>query len=67
MTSLSGESNKVYNNDKYNCSLPALIGDWRAKWHGSDPAFPFGVIQLGTDVDNGGVTIRLLGLEDCAV
>ena len=53
-----GESNKVYNNEKYNCSLPALIGDWRAKWRGSDPIFPFGVVQLGTDVDNGGVTIR---------
>ena len=61
----SGESNKNYNNDKYNCSLPALVGDWRAKWRASsDPAFPFGLIQLGTDVDNGGVTIRLdLGLD----
>ena len=57
---LTGESNKNYNNDKYNCSLPALVGDWRDKWRASsDPTFPFGIIQLGTDVDNGGVTIRL--------
>ena len=54
---LIGESNK-YNYEKYNCSLPALITDWRSKWHGSDPIFPFGAVQLGTDVENGGVIIR---------
>ncbi|XP_046862057.1 sialate O-acetylesterase-like [Xenia sp. Carnegie-2017] len=35
----------------YNCTFPAMINDWRAKWYAStqnntDPQFPFGFVQL---------------------
>ncbi|XP_046850449.1 sialate O-acetylesterase-like [Xenia sp. Carnegie-2017] len=35
----------------YECSFPAMINDWRAKWHistqhNTDPQFPFGFVQL---------------------
>ena len=35
----------------YNCSFPAMISDWRSKWHAatgglSDAVFPFGFVQL---------------------
>ena len=36
----------------YNCTFPAMINDWRAKWYAStqnntDPQFPFGFVQVG--------------------
>ena len=39
--------------DGYNCTFPAMIADWRAKWHEgthgqTDPAFPFGFVQLNS-------------------
>ncbi|XP_059186870.1 sialate O-acetylesterase-like [Centropristis striata] len=49
-----GEANTYYHQDKYNCSFPAMIGDWRMAFHqGSGgetaPDFPFGFVQLSTD------------------
>lgn len=37
--------------DGYNCTFPAMIDDWRAKWGQetgglTDPQFPFGFVQL---------------------
>ncbi|XP_056112443.1 sialate O-acetylesterase [Rhinichthys klamathensis goyatoka] len=48
-----GEANANYNRDKYNCSFPAMIDDWRMAFHeGSDGQtaldFPFGFVQLST-------------------
>ncbi|XP_056622150.1 sialate O-acetylesterase [Triplophysa dalaica] len=48
-----GEANSGYNRDKYNCSFPAMIDDWRMAFHqGSEGQtaidFPFGFVQLGT-------------------
>jgi sialate O-acetylesterase len=45
--------------DGYNCTFPAMIADWRAKWHEStggqtDPQFPFGIVQLNS-IGNGTV------------
>ena len=44
-----GEANAGYTN--YNCTFPAMIDDWRAKWYTSsyentDPMFPFGFVQV---------------------
>ncbi|XP_041850929.1 sialate O-acetylesterase isoform X2 [Melanotaenia boesemani] len=48
-----GEANADYHQDKYNCSFPAMIDDWRKAFHqGSQEQtahdFPFGFIQLDT-------------------
>ncbi|KAE8295520.1 Sialate O-acetylesterase [Larimichthys crocea] len=48
-----GESNTNYNQDKYSCSFPAMIDDWRMAFHegsGGQTAddFPFGFVQLST-------------------
>ncbi|TNM93463.1 hypothetical protein fugu_001639 [Takifugu bimaculatus] len=48
-----GESNANYHQDKYNCSFPAMIDDWRMAFHrgsGGNTAadFPFGFVQLST-------------------
>lgn len=48
---LPGESNTFYNTDKYNCSFPAMINDWRMAFHqGSggqtEDDFPFGFVQV---------------------
>lgn len=50
---LSGEANTEYHRDKYNCSFPAMIDDWRMEFHqgsGGQTAldFPFGFVQVGT-------------------
>lgn len=47
----SGEANADYHQDKYNCSFPAMIDDWRMAFHqgsGSQTAedFPFGFVQV---------------------
>ena len=48
-----GEANSRTDGRQYNCSFPAMIEDWRAKWgqHNgqSDPAFPFGWAQLNSN------------------
>ena len=49
-----GEANAGADGRTYNCSFPALIKDWRAKWHtytdgATDMAFPFGWAQLNSD------------------
>ncbi|KAM5132008.1 sialate O-acetylesterase-like [Mantella aurantiaca] len=49
-----GEQNTGTNPNLYNCTFPALISDWRLKFHeGSlgqtDPSFPFGFVQLSTN------------------
>jgi len=36
----------------YNCTFPAMIDDWRAKWiegthKNTDETFPFGFVQVG--------------------
>ncbi|XP_048239870.1 sialate O-acetylesterase-like isoform X2 [Haliotis rufescens] len=46
-----GESNEVTNVHKYNCTFPAMIDDWRQKFHNAsdgetDSVFPFGFVQL---------------------
>ncbi|XP_068440734.1 sialate O-acetylesterase [Clinocottus analis] len=48
-----GEANAAYNQEKYNCSFPAMIDDWRMAFHqgsGGQTAldFPFGFVQLST-------------------
>ncbi|KAF6721656.1 Sialate O-acetylesterase [Oryzias melastigma] len=62
-----GEANAEYNKDKYNCSFPAMIDDWRMAFHsgsGGQTAgdFPFGFVQLCTynksAVDDGFPDIR---------
>ncbi|XP_078023370.1 sialate O-acetylesterase [Epinephelus lanceolatus] len=52
-----GEANTYYHEDKYTCSFPAMIDDWRMSFHkgsGGQTAkdFPFGFVQLSTDVKN---------------
>ncbi|NWH70634.1 SIAE acetylesterase, partial [Piaya cayana] len=49
----SGEANAFLNTDRYNCTFPALINDWRWAFHtGSagqmEPLLPFGFVQLST-------------------
>uniref|UniRef100_A0A3P9I405 Sialic acid acetylesterase n=1 Tax=Oryzias latipes TaxID=8090 RepID=A0A3P9I405_ORYLA len=49
-----GEANADYNKNKYNCSFPAMIDDWRMAFHsgsGGQTAddFPFGFVQLCTN------------------
>ncbi|KAK3595233.1 hypothetical protein CHS0354_021550 [Potamilus streckersoni] len=44
-----GEANAVFNRDYYNCTFPAMINDWRKKFHmysDTDLVFPFGFVQL---------------------
>ncbi|NXU91817.1 SIAE acetylesterase, partial [Xiphorhynchus elegans] len=46
-------ANAFLNTDRYNCTFPALIADWRQAFHtGSagqtDPLLPFGFVQLST-------------------
>eukprot|EP00936_MAST-01D_sp_MAST-1D-sp1_P000222 g222.t1 len=52
----------------YGCQMPALVADWRVKWHAASEGrtaadFPFGVVQLAgcpDDADSlGGVPIRV--------
>ncbi|XP_046843511.1 sialate O-acetylesterase-like isoform X2 [Xenia sp. Carnegie-2017] len=48
-----GEDNAQYHYLSYNCSFPAMVDDWRAKWYSStrgntDPVFPFGFVQLSS-------------------
>ena len=45
-----GESNAI-KPDTYDCTFPALIDDWRAKWHegshgNTNEMFPFGFVQV---------------------
>ena len=40
--------------NNYNCTFPAMIDDWRDKWHMStmqqtDPMFGFGFVQVAID------------------
>ena len=40
--------------NNYNCTFPAMIDDWRGKWHTStmeqtDPLFGFGFVQVAID------------------
>ena len=40
--------------NNYNCTFPAMIDDWRDKWHTStieqtDPMFGFGFVQVAID------------------
>ncbi|XP_040902845.1 sialate O-acetylesterase [Toxotes jaculatrix] len=62
-----GEENAGYHQDKYNCSFPAMIDDWRMAFHlgsGGQTAkdFPFGFVQLSTykkdSTDDGFPNIR---------
>lgn len=48
---IPGEANSAYNRDKYNCTFPAMIDDWRMAFHqgsGGQTAldFPFGFVQV---------------------
>ncbi|KAI1893450.1 hypothetical protein AGOR_G00123850 [Albula goreensis] len=48
-----GEANTEFNKDKYACTFPTMIDDWRAAFHegsgGQTMAdFPFGFVQLST-------------------
>ena len=47
-----GEANQKYNRDKYQCSFPAMISEWRKLWSTFTPTsnlFPFGFMQLSTN------------------
>jgi len=51
---MQGERNSHDDGRQYNCSLAAMISDWRSKWTegtagASDPAFPFGWSQLNSN------------------
>ncbi|NWS77944.1 SIAE acetylesterase, partial [Crotophaga sulcirostris] len=53
LSSGPGEANAFLNTDRYNCTFPALIADWRWAFHtGSaaqtEPLLPFGFVQLST-------------------
>ena len=42
----------------YNCTFPALIADWRAKWYDStnkktSKVFPFGFVQVSVTTVGG--------------
>ncbi|NWU72308.1 SIAE acetylesterase, partial [Pterocles burchelli] len=48
-----GESNAFLHTDRYTCSFPALVADWRQAFHAgsagqSEPLLPFGFVQLST-------------------
>merc|ERR1712223_219180 len=46
-----GESNGGHNRDKYQCTFPAMINEWRNLWSTNTPTsnkFPFGFMQLST-------------------
>lgn len=48
-----GENN-ANNPRNYNCSFPAMVADWRRKWHNytdgaTDAEFPFGWAQINSD------------------
>ncbi|NWW90238.1 SIAE acetylesterase, partial [Rhynochetos jubatus] len=48
-----GEANAFLHTDRYNCSFPALIADWRRAFHAgssgqTEPLLPFGFVQLST-------------------
>ncbi|XP_028397803.1 sialate O-acetylesterase-like [Dendronephthya gigantea] len=52
-----GERNAVSRLYPYNCTFPAMIDDWRAKWYAStrkntNKTFPFGFVQLSAIGDN---------------
>ena len=41
----------IDDHEKYNCTFPAMIHDWRNQWIGTtggrvDPYFPFGYVQV---------------------
>lgn len=46
----------------YNCTFPAMIDDWRAKWNvqtggETDPTFPFGFVQLSANSPDMSITV----------
>ncbi|NXK89737.1 SIAE acetylesterase, partial [Formicarius rufipectus] len=48
-----GEANAFLHTDRYNCTFPTLIADWRQAFHAgsagqTDPLLPFGFVQLST-------------------
>jgi len=50
-----GESNGGHNRDKYQCTFPAMISEWRELWSTNTPTsdmFPFGFMQLSTNQAN---------------
>ncbi|XP_046574639.1 sialate O-acetylesterase-like [Haliotis rubra] len=58
-----GESNAAPSKtmNQYNCTFPAMIDDWRDRFHDgslgeSDPLFPFGFVQLAPFRDNDTIT-----------
>ena len=51
----TGESNGGHNRDKYQCTFPAMINEWRNLWSTNTPTsnkFPFGFMQLSTNQAN---------------
>ncbi|CAF3920018.1 unnamed protein product, partial [Adineta steineri] len=53
-----GESNVIYNRDKYQCTFLKMIQYWRRIWQkrtnlATDPTFPFGFVQLSTRESSG--------------
>ncbi|NXQ89765.1 SIAE acetylesterase, partial [Nyctibius grandis] len=48
-----GEANAFLHTDRYNCTFPTLIADWRRAFHAAsagqtEPLLPFGFVQLST-------------------
>ena len=46
-----GEQNFGWNRDRYQCTFPAMISEWRKIWNTltkSSKDFPFGFMQLST-------------------
>ncbi|KAK6168919.1 hypothetical protein SNE40_020075 [Patella caerulea] len=47
-----GEANQVVNVNKYNCTFPTMIDDWRLQFSqagDTNPLFPFGFVQLAAN------------------
>ncbi|NXL54477.1 SIAE acetylesterase, partial [Podilymbus podiceps] len=49
----TGEANAFVHTDRYNCTFPTLIADWRQAFHAgssgqTEPLLPFGFVQLST-------------------
>ena len=59
-----GESNGLWNRDKYGCAFTEMIKDWRRIWSlntATNPEFPFGFMQLASyDANNPSIAFAAL-------
>ena len=59
-----GESNGLWNRDKYGCAFTEMIKNWRRIWSSNtatNPEFPFGFMQLASyDANNPSIAFAAL-------